>query len=926
MKRRFLVTREDLRNQIRDFTNRNCCNAQLGFTNTTDGTCLVPPLVAPIKPGEPAAQACPIKYSWKTGAWSACSKTCGPSTETRTVTCTRDDTGATVSDSNCSGSSKPAISTSCNKGDCTTYAWMTATESTYSACSTDCGGGTQTLFGSYCRATTGSVRETVSNSFCTAAATNSKPESSRSCNTQICPTAWSTPTSWSACSRQCGGGTQTRTTKCMETKDGSTSQVNDNKCSSGSKPTLSLSCNTAACPTFSWLTGDFGACTKTCGGGRCTRTVVCKQDSAATVDDSKCSGRITKPATADDCNTQACPKPTNYEWVTETYSACSLSCGDGTQDRAVRCRDTLDKDTDSKGAIMSETKCSGNKPSTSKACNLGPCPVYEFKSTAWSSCSKTCGPGTQTRTTKCVNSATNPDTDVAETQCTSRGVAKPSVSQACHAPVTPALPVAPGEPVNSSSPTSDNLTHCYCLGEQCEKDWVDLAWGGYASCAEYCQAEWGDRAECADEEEDDHEEDGINLTLAKLQQDLASSQRILKNACVKSERAVPPPASAWFQQCNVARCTKTEDLEDGDFFQWDLDASFPSGTKDFAYQPGGSAARGTADGHCFFPVYNRTEIRALLGGLGAAGGNGSEAWVLISGGSNSFGMAGTVMKAVHNTGVDDGKDGKGISETMSRGMNYFNDNCIVDTIRHLDGRTTVRKLKVCPKGYTSLDPLEGNADMQKDLQDFLAETEALFTPGSIRVTQTHVYYFSGFQALLELMSKHSATNPWKRYLAYAHSVQRGQVQATLPDMVKTELCNRPGKSLCFVGTKHSRVASEVDFQKTQTYPNSPVHLLDTAWLARNNFEFSGGHALQSLHLYMFQLMLNSYDLDIALTEAQRTRAVAQVGCPEALQLPKKCNSANNEGWNTHNTKLCDFVRDDITPHSEPGKISCQMNP
>ena len=72
--------------------------------------------------------------------------------------------------------------------------------------------------------------------------------------------------------------------------------------------------------------------------------------------------------------------------------------------------------------------------------------------------------------------------------------------------------------------------------------------------------------------------------------------------------------------------------------------------------------------------------------------------------------------------------------------------------------------------------------------------------------------------------------------------------------------------------------------------------------------------MQSLHLYVFQLMLNMFDLHAALTPAQYAKASQMTGCPEALQFDKDCTSAASTIlWNTHNSHLCEFKRDDITP-------------
>ena len=58
-------------------------------------------------------------YSWNTGAWGNCSKTCGTGTQTRTVQCKRND-GQIVLDSLCTKyvGAKPATSQNCNTQTC----------------------------------------------------------------------------------------------------------------------------------------------------------------------------------------------------------------------------------------------------------------------------------------------------------------------------------------------------------------------------------------------------------------------------------------------------------------------------------------------------------------------------------------------------------------------------------------------------------------------------------------------------------------------------------------------------------------------------------------------------------------------------------------------------------------------------------------
>jgi len=219
------------------------------------------------------------------------------------------------------------------------------------------------------------------------------------------------------CSKPCGGGTQTQTVECRRNSDNV--GVADSYCS-GTKPDGARTCNAQTCSsTYTWNVGSFGACSKTCGTGQRTRTVVCQDQSGTTVADSFCSG-TTKPATSENCNTNTCP-PISYSWNVSP-GACSKECGGGTATDVVVCKRN-------DGVTVDDSNCTAPKPPTTRTCNPEACPVvytYAWEAGAYSTCSMTCGPGVQTRSVVCKRSD---GAYVAESYC--NAATKPATSQSC---------------------------------------------------------------------------------------------------------------------------------------------------------------------------------------------------------------------------------------------------------------------------------------------------------------------------------------------------------------------------------------------------------------------------------------------------------------------------------------------------------------
>ncbi len=382
-------------------------------------------------------QACPINCAvgpWS--SWSACSKACngGSQTQTRSITVNPAFGGAAC----------PALAQTqaCNTRacpvDCIVSGW-----SSWSACSAQCNGGSQIK-----------TRSVITRNANGGAACPSLSES-QSCNTRPCAvhcqvSAWST---WSSCSKACGGGSQAQTRSVIVRP-----AFGGNAC-----PTLTQiqSCNMQACPidckVSAW--SAWSACSLSCGSGsqRQTRTVV----TAPAYGGAACPALSQMQA----CNTQACPRNCAVSaW--SAWSACSQSCGSGvrTQSRSVlvsaanggaacpALTQTQPCNTHAcpRNCVVSgwsawsacSAQCGGGKQTSTRAVTVAsanggiPCPVLtrsqscntqdcpHWDTGAWSVCSKTCGGGTQTRSVTC--------SDGHEARCLASRGAKPVAKQACN--------------------------------------------------------------------------------------------------------------------------------------------------------------------------------------------------------------------------------------------------------------------------------------------------------------------------------------------------------------------------------------------------------------------------------------------------------------------------------------------------------------
>uniref|UniRef100_A0A4X1SFE6 Adhesion G protein-coupled receptor B1 n=1 Tax=Sus scrofa TaxID=9823 RepID=A0A4X1SFE6_PIG len=228
---------------------------------------------------------------------------------------------------------------------------------------------------------------------------------------------WKLWSLWGECTRDCGGGLQTRTRTCLPApgvEGGGCEGVleegrlcNRKACGpAGRTNSRSQSLRSTDARRREELgdelqqfgfpapqTGDpaaeewspWSVCSSTCGEGWQTRTRFCVSSSYST----QCSGPLREQRL---CNNSAvCPVHGAWdEW--SPWSLCSSTCGRGFRDRTRTCRPPQ----------FGGNPCEGPEKQT-KFCNIALCPVdgnwNEWSS--WSTCSASCSQGRQQRTREC---------------------------------------------------------------------------------------------------------------------------------------------------------------------------------------------------------------------------------------------------------------------------------------------------------------------------------------------------------------------------------------------------------------------------------------------------------------------------------------------------------------------------------------------
>lgn len=239
-------------------------------------------------------------YGWTVGEWTQPTTTCGPSTESRTVTCRRSE-GTTVSDDLCAGDgTKPEGSRESHQTSGCGYEWQTGP---YGSPVPACGSTTATRTVS-CRRTDG---QTVADGMCTS---SSRPvETMQTTDYSACYFSWSVG-EWTT-PASCGQVTRTRPVTCTRS-DGSPAA--DNQCGIASRPVSSEQVEDTATCTYSWQQAGTGPWSE-CAGGTQARSVsyACRRNDGANAAETLCTAPRPSAVETRSCTAQVPTQPEIHE-------------------------------------------------------------------------------------------------------------------------------------------------------------------------------------------------------------------------------------------------------------------------------------------------------------------------------------------------------------------------------------------------------------------------------------------------------------------------------------------------------------------------------------------------------------------------------------------------------------------------------------
>ncbi|CAG0880726.1 unnamed protein product [Cyprideis torosa] len=333
--------------------NRGTCPASVADNVPTDPDIVVPPSIHDVNSKTPkdlgpryGLNDLDVKTAdWKLSEWGPCSVTCGQGYRNRTVACFT-ASGLEVESAYCA-MKRPsdAYLEPCTMPPCGKWIY-----GNWSQCSVTCGQVCQTgqrvVDVTKIASTTGNYRgyelrqvacvssnsEVLDNSSCSG---QKRPVSERICrqeqscrysDQQIVAEAHNDPVGgeppgpqwilgpWGECSKTCGGGFKLRQVVCRDS-GGKESQA----CSVTKKPRETIHCNTDPCPI--WNSGEWSACSKTCGGGFQRRQVRCQDHLGRSLPAHNCDGE-NRLEDVRFCAEEECPTEVEkqYTWRKSKWS------------------------------------------------------------------------------------------------------------------------------------------------------------------------------------------------------------------------------------------------------------------------------------------------------------------------------------------------------------------------------------------------------------------------------------------------------------------------------------------------------------------------------------------------------------------------------------------------------------------------------
>uniref|UniRef100_A0A8C2C109 ADAMTS-like 3 n=1 Tax=Cyprinus carpio TaxID=7962 RepID=A0A8C2C109_CYPCA len=167
---------------------------------------------------------------------------------------------------------------------------------------------------------------------------------------------------------------------------------------------------------YQWRETDFFPCSVTCGGGYQLNSADCMDIRYnKSVAEHLCHSfpENTKPTPKlKECNMDPCLESDGFKevmpydqyqplprWEQNPWTSCSVSCGGGSQERSVVC---VEEDVHGQIVQVEDWKCTHSpRPISKQNCNTFECP--QWMAMEWSQCTVTCGPGLRYRVVLCVD-------------------------------------------------------------------------------------------------------------------------------------------------------------------------------------------------------------------------------------------------------------------------------------------------------------------------------------------------------------------------------------------------------------------------------------------------------------------------------------------------------------------------------------------